>query len=214
MVRDRGVENAPRLKIVSMVRVVASPPMPVLGVPWGRVLRAIREDEITAAASGKDVFRFKLQSFILGAVIMGVGGGLFAYNIRFIDPPTFDPLLATFVIWAMLMVGGSGNNRGAILGAFVVWAIWSWSQFLPGFLADPNFRFLMIGVLIVLAILIRPAGILPERRRMLRSSPTASQTLPRINRVGQRLWHRLRGCVRYRAHAGLSLLSIRWIMAI
>ena len=88
--------------------------------PWGRVLRAIREDETAAEASGKDVFKFKLQAFIMGAMIMGIGGALYAHHIRFLSPLTFDPLLATFVIWAMLMVGGSANNKGAILGAFVV----------------------------------------------------------------------------------------------
>ena len=138
--------------------------------PWGRVLRGIREDETAAAASGKDVFRFKLQAFILGAVIMGIGGALFAHHIRFLSPLTFDPLLATFVIWAMLMVGGSGNNRGAVLGAFVVWGIWTGTQFLPGFFADPNLRFFMIGVLIVAAILLRPGGILGETRRIARAA--------------------------------------------
>ena len=138
--------------------------------PWGRVLRAIREDEVAAEASGKNVFRFKLQAFIFGAVIMGVGGTLFAHNIRFLSPLTFDPLLATFVIWAMLMVGGSGNNRGAILGAFVVWGIWTGTQFLPGIFSDPNFRFFMIGVLIVAVILLRPGGILGEERRLTRTA--------------------------------------------
>ena len=133
--------------------------------PWGRVLRAIREDETAAEASGKNVFRFKLQAFVLGAVIMGIGGALFAHHTRFLAPITFEPLLATFVIWAMLMVGGSGNNLGAIIGAFAVWGIWTGSQFLPGVFQDPNFRLFMIGILIVAAILYRPEGILPERRR-------------------------------------------------
>ena len=137
--------------------------------PWGRVLRAIREDEVAAEASGKNVFTFKLQAFILGAVIMGVGGALFAHYVRFLSPLTFDPLLATFIIWAMLMVGGAGNNRGAILGAFVVWGIWIGTQFLPGVFSDPNFRFFMIGVLIVAVILLRPGGILGEERRMART---------------------------------------------
>ena len=138
----------------------------IIKSPWGRVLKAIREDEITTAASGKSVFSFKLQSFMLGAIIMGIGGALYAHNIRFVDPRTFDPLLATFIIWAMLMVGGSGNNKGAILGAFVVWGIWSGTQFLPGFLSDPNLRYVMIGLLIVVVILLRPGGILGEERRV------------------------------------------------
>ena len=137
--------------------------------PWGRVLRAIREDEVAAAASGKNVFAFKLQAFVLGAVIMGIGGALYAHNVRFLSPLTFDPLLATFVIWAMLMVGGAGNNWGAILGAFVVWGIWAGTQFLPGVFSDPNFRFFMIGVLIVAVILVRPGGILGEARRVARA---------------------------------------------
>ncbi len=140
--------------------------------PWGRVLRAIREDEVAAEASGKNVFKFKLQAFVLGAVIMGIGGALFAHHFRFLAPPTFEPLLATFIVWAMLMVGGSGNNRGAILGAFVVWGIWSGSQFLPGALADPDVRFFLIGTLIVAVILLRPGGLLGESRRIARQTDT------------------------------------------
>ena len=146
--------------------------------PWGRVLRAIREDEVAAEASGKDVFGFKLQSFALGAAIMGIGGALFAHHIRFLAPLTFDPLLATFVIWAMLMVGGTGNNVGAIVGAFVVWGIWTGTQFLPGVFSDPNFRFFMIGVLIVAVMLVRPNGILGEVRRVARSRGIGARESP------------------------------------
>jgi branched-chain amino acid transport system permease protein len=118
--------------------------------PWGRVLKAIREDELTTEASGKNVFNFKL----------------------FVDPVTFDPLLATFIIWAMLMVGGSGNNKGAILGALIVWGIWTGTQFLPGFLSDPNLRYVMIGLLILTVILLKPGGILGEERVVSRLSET------------------------------------------
>ncbi len=141
--------------------------------PWGRVLRAIREDEIAAEASGKNVFRFKLQAFVLGAVIMGIGGALFAHNVRFLSPLTFDPLLATFIIWAMLMVGGSGVNAGAVLGAFVVWGVWAGTQFLPGVFSDPSFRLFMIGALIMVIMLLRPGGILGQERRIARRQPPA-----------------------------------------
>jgi len=140
--------------------------------PWGRVLKAIREDELTTEASGKNVFNFKLQSFIFGAGIMGIGGALYAHNVRFVDPVTFDPLLATFIIWAMLMVGGSGNNTGAVVGALVVWGVWTGTQFLPGFLSDPNLRYVMIGLLILAVILLRPGGILGEERVVSRLSGT------------------------------------------
>ncbi len=85
--------------------------------PWGRVLRAIREDETTAAASGKNIFAFKMQAFMLGAFIMGIGGAMYASYVRAITPDTFVPMFGTFLIWVMLIVGGSGNNKGAILGA-------------------------------------------------------------------------------------------------
>ena len=146
--------------------------------PWGRVLRAIREDEVAAAASGKNVAGFKLQAFVFGAVIMGIGGALFAHHVRVLSPLTFDPLLATFVIWAMLMVGGAGNNRGAVLGAFAVWGIWAGTQFLPGVFKDPNLRFFMIGALIVAVIMVRPGGILGEERRVARTA-TSGDGFPR-----------------------------------
>ncbi len=144
--------------------------------PWGRAIRAIREDETTAEASGKNVFAFKMQAFVMGAMIMGVGGALYAHNVRFLSPLTFDPLLATFVIWAMLMVGGAGSNAGAVLGAFLVWGIWSGTQFIAdllpflpdillGPLVDPNLRLFLIGALIVAVIVARPGGILGERVR-------------------------------------------------
>jgi branched-chain amino acid transport system permease protein len=140
--------------------------------PWGRVLRALREDELATAASGKNVNAFRLQSFVLGAMIMGVGGAMYAHHIRAIAPETFEPFFGTFLIWAMLIVGGSGNNKGAIVGAFAVWGIWSGTgllaQRMPGFLEERvfYFRLLFIGALIVGALLLRPRGILGEERQV------------------------------------------------
>ena len=143
--------------------------------PWGRVLRAIREDEVTAEASGKHVFRFKLQAFVLGAVIMAIGGALYAFNLRAISPSAFTPLLGTFIIWAMLVAGGSGRLYGPVVGAFVVWGIWSGSQFLPDPLGSPNVRYFSIGALVVLVLVYAPDGITPA-----------------VSRVGERWMARLR----------------------
>lgn len=143
--------------------------------PWGRVLRAIREDEVVTQSAGKDVFLFKMQSLVLGAIIMGVGGALYAHNVRAIQPSVFTPLFGTFIIWIMLILGGSGNNKGAILGAFIVWTIWS----LTGYVIDqvipvtwaaraPFLRLLVIGLLLVGILLSRPQGILGEEKQVSR----------------------------------------------
>ncbi len=141
--------------------------------PWGRVLRAIREDEVSTGMSGKDIFGFKMQSLILGAMIMGIGGALYAHYVRAIQPSTFTPLFGTFIIWVMLMLGGSGNNKGAILGAFVVWGIWTGTTFLTDALLPPMLlsrapyiRYLIIGILLVSTLLARPQGLLGEEKRV------------------------------------------------
>ena len=87
--------------------------------PWGRVLRTIRADEDVGQALGKNTYRFKLQAFVLGSVIMGVAGFYFAHYIRAITPGAFEPI-QTFYVWVAVILGGSGSNRGAILGGFVV----------------------------------------------------------------------------------------------
>jgi branched-chain amino acid transport system permease protein len=143
--------------------------------PWGRVLRAIREDEVVAAASGKNVFGFKIQSLVLGAVIMGIGGALYAHYIRTVYPGIFTPLFGTFIIWVMLIVGGSGNNKGAILGAFIVWAIWQGTGIFinrilpPDWLSRaPYIRLLLIGLMLVGILLTRPQGIRGEEKQVSR----------------------------------------------
>ena len=142
--------------------------------PWGRVLRAIREDEMTAAASGKNVARFKIEAFMLGAAVMGVGGAVYTHGVRFIDPFAFEPFMGTFVIWVMLIIGGSGRNIGAILGAFIVWGIWSGTQFIPGSGGEARFlhfdlaniRYFLIGALLIITILIKPDGVIGEFARI------------------------------------------------
>jgi len=141
--------------------------------PWGRVLRAIREDEIMSGANGKNVFYFKLQSLALGAFIMGVGGALYAHFSAAIQPSAFEPLFGTFIIWAMVTLGGTGNNKGAIAGAFVVWALWSWSTFIilkivpPAFQTRaPYIRYLLIGFLLIFILLKKPKGLISEERQV------------------------------------------------
>lgn len=140
--------------------------------PWGRVLRAIREDEVSAAMSGKNIVRFRMQSLILGAMIMGVGGALYAHYTKAISPDVFTPLYGTFIIWVMLMAGGSGNNKGAILGAYLVWGIWIGSKFLTDLLPytmkarAPYIRFLLIGILLEIILIYRPQGLLGEEKKV------------------------------------------------
>ncbi len=137
--------------------------------PWGRVLRAIREDEPATAAAGKSILNFRLQAFVLGSMAMGLAGSLYAHFVTFISPEAFQPEFATFLVWAMLIAGGSGNNRGALLGAFTIWGIWSGTEFITGALPDEwttragALRVLLIGVLLEVILLLRPQGILPER---------------------------------------------------
>jgi branched-chain amino acid transport system permease protein len=138
--------------------------------PWGRVLRAIREDEAAAIALGKNATRFRLQAFAIGGSIMGLAGAVQAHFIGFIAPDNYVPML-TFQVWAMLIVGGSGNNRGAILGAVLVWALWAASAgavaglFPPGEQARAAaLQIVMIGLGLCAILLFRPRGILGEER--------------------------------------------------
>lgn len=139
--------------------------------PWGRVLRAIREDETAAAACGKSIVSFRLQAFVAGSMIMGLGGAVYANFVGFVSPEAFDPMYATFLVWVMLIAGGSGNNRGAILGCFIIWIIWSGTELLINLYMPPDLiargsalRLLLVGVLLEVILLTRPAGLLPEPR--------------------------------------------------
>lgn len=138
--------------------------------PWGRVLRAIREDETAALALGKNAVRFRLQAFALGGAIMGLAGAAQAHFIGFIAPDNYQPIL-TFQVWAMLIVGGSGNNRGAILGAVVVWGIWALSATAVSSLLPAAeqaraaaLQIVMIGVALCAVLLWRPRGLIGEAR--------------------------------------------------
>ncbi|UCH73100.1 MAG: branched-chain amino acid ABC transporter permease [Rhodospirillales bacterium] len=143
--------------------------------PWGRVMRAIREREIAVMAAGKNTVRFRLESFVLGSAIMGLAGGLYAHFFGFVSPEAFDPMYTTFLIWVMLIAGGSGNNRGALLGALVIWTIWAGTEYLTNAFAPPEYltraatvRMFLVGLLLEIILLTRPQGLLPESQFVTR----------------------------------------------
>ena len=137
--------------------------------PYGRLLRAIREDEDAAQSLGKSPSHVRLTAFVTGSVILGLAGGLYGTFYAFVSPQDVLPTL-TFQIWAMLIVGGAGNNRGAVFGAFLIWGAWTasgWalSRFAPveAQLYTGSIQFVLIGSVIVGMLVWRPQGLLPER---------------------------------------------------
>jgi branched-subunit amino acid ABC-type transport system permease component len=147
--------------------------------PWGRVMRAIRDNEPAAAAAGKDVAWFRLQAFVLGSMAMGLAGALTAHAFKFIGPDATTPLITTFIVWVMVIAGGSGNNRGAILGALLIWAVWSATEFATDHFAPSwqvrgsYLRVFLIGLILQVILQRFPSGLLPERRG---AKPRADQS--------------------------------------
>ncbi|OKH23979.1 branched-chain amino acid ABC transporter permease [Chroogloeocystis siderophila] len=139
--------------------------------PWGRVLKAIREDEDVATALGKNVFWYKLQALMLGGAIAGVSGALLAWQLTTIYPDNFQPQI-TFDAWTMVILGGAGNNVGTLLGAVVYWAYDAITRFaLPAiFPLDEArlgaFRIMVIGLILMLLMLWRPQGILGKKEEL------------------------------------------------
>jgi len=153
--------------------------------PWGRMMRAIRDNETSANAMGKDVVKRHLQVFVIGSAVVGVAGAMLITQSGLFTPASFLPLRYTFLIWVMVIVGGSGNNVGAILGGFVIWFVWieaaPASQYLIEILtvilndenkfklhlidSVPYFRYLVMGSVLLLIMRYRPKGILPEKVR-------------------------------------------------
>lgn len=137
--------------------------------PWGRVQRAIRDNEYAAAAAGKHVERFRMESFVFGAMVMGLGGAMMAQLLRFVAPETAEPLMVTFLVWVMLVAGGSGNNRGAVVGAFGIWFLWSLTDYMTRFLPDALearasfLRIFLIGLALQFILIYRPQGLIGER---------------------------------------------------
>ena len=151
--------------------------------PWGRMMRAIRDNEEAANAMGKNVVKQHLLIFILGSAIVGIAGAMLVTQDGLFTPGSYRPMRYTFLIWVMVIVGGSGNNFGAILGGFAVWFLWieaapialflinlttsglADTHFLKAHLIEsvPYFRFLMMGIGLLLIMRYRPKGILPEK---------------------------------------------------
>jgi branched-chain amino acid transport system permease protein len=145
--------------------------------PWGRMLRAVRDEESSAAMSGKNVTAVRVQSFVVGAVIMGIAGALYAPFVVTIDYSHFHAVFATFLIWVMLMLGGSGNNKGAIIGGLIIWGVWSGTAILATELGPvlaaispelpgraPYIRWMLVALLLVVIVLYRPQGLFSEEK--------------------------------------------------
>ncbi|MEP0897888.1 branched-chain amino acid ABC transporter permease [Leptolyngbya boryana FACHB-1624] len=135
--------------------------------PWGRVLKAIREDEQVAKALGKNVFSYKLQSLMLGGFIAGIAGAFFAWQLSTVYPTNFEPIV-TFQAWIIMILGGAGNNAGTILGAGIYWAYTAFTRDLDGVLrlgADQvgALRIMLIGLILMVLMRFRPQGILGNK---------------------------------------------------
>jgi neutral amino acid transport system permease protein len=139
--------------------------------PWGRVLKAIREDEEIPKALGKNVFWYKLQSLMLGGAIAGVAGALYAWQLTTIYPDNFQPQI-TFDVWTMVILGGAGNNVGTILGAVIYFAYDAITrEVLPKIVPLDTarlgaFRIMVIGLILMVLMLWRPQGILGNKEEL------------------------------------------------
>lgn len=154
-----------------------------LNSPWGRMMRAIRDNEIAAEAMGKDVTRRHLQIFILGSAICGIAGAMMTTLDGQLIPTSYQPLRFTFLIWVMVIVGGSGNNYGAVLGGFLIWFFWvqvepiglMLMELITAPMADgsalkthllesaAHMRLLTMGLILLLVLRFSPRGLIPER---------------------------------------------------
>lgn len=154
-----------------------------LNSPWGRMMRAIRDNRDAAEAMGKDVTGRHLQVFILGSAVVGIAGAMLTTLDGQFTPGQYNPLRFTFLIWVMVIVGGSGNNWGAVLGGFLIWFLWVEAEPVGGWLmsvvtsglpvgsglrtrlldAAPYMRPLTMGIIMLLVLRFAPRGLIPER---------------------------------------------------
>lgn len=152
--------------------------------PWGRMMRAIRDNRDAAEAMGKNVTARHLQVFILGSAIFGIAGAMLTTLDSQLTPTSYSPIRYTFTIWVMVIVGGSGNNWGSVLGAFVIWFAWieaepvgNWIMgIITSGMADgsalkehlltsaPHMRLVFMGLILLLVLRFAPQGLMPEKR--------------------------------------------------
>ena len=151
--------------------------------PWGRMMRAIRDNETAARAMGKNVTARHLQVFVLGSAICGIAGAMMTTMDSQLTPGSYQPLRFTFLIWVMVIVGGSGNNLGSILGGFLVWFLWVQVEPLGAGLMNiitmpmaedsamrahllegaAYMRLLTMGVFLLVMLRFSPKGLIPEK---------------------------------------------------
>ncbi|WP_398476807.1 branched-chain amino acid ABC transporter permease [Tardiphaga sp.] len=147
--------------------------------PYGRVLRAIREDDLVPSTLGKNIFVYRLQAFVLGSAIMAGAGSLYAHYVQTITPDNFTTPVA-ILVWMSVIVGGAGNMIGSVLGALAVVFIYEGTRFIGPWLTMLDaeqisaLRFIIIGVALILMIRFRPEGLLPETSQ--RPAEAASRT--------------------------------------
>lgn len=154
-----------------------------LNSPWGRMMRAIRDNEVAAGAMGKDVTRRHLQIFVLGSAVCGLAGAMMTTLDGQLTPNSYQPLRFTFLIWVMVIVGGSGNNLGAVLGGILIWFFWVQAEPIGGRLMDiltagmsedsalrehlrdqaAHTRYFAMGLLLLIMLRFWPRGLIPER---------------------------------------------------
>ena len=154
-----------------------------LNSPWGRMMRSIRDNEIAAESMGKDVKSRHLQVFILGSAVCGIAGAMLVTLDGQLTPTNYHPLRFTFIIWVMVILGGAGNNLGAILGGFIIWFFWVEVEYIGLFLMDiltsgfsddnafrnhmlssaAYMRYLTLGLILVLVLRFNPKGLIPEK---------------------------------------------------
>ncbi|WP_292219959.1 branched-chain amino acid ABC transporter permease [Mesorhizobium sp.] len=164
--------NLSNLAVVSVVTLIVYLALEHLSrSPWGRVLKALREDERAAISLGKSARFYRVQAFAVGGAIMALAGALQAHFTGFIAPDNYLPAL-TFQVWVMLIVGGSGSNIGAVIGSILVWAIWAGSGALTSVLFSPeqqaraaSLQIVAIGVMLCVILLVRPNGLFGDRPR-------------------------------------------------